>query len=112
VRVFDFALAHPDLMRLIAWFSLEKKSEPPAERVAARDMKVAALFKAQTAGQLGTALPADFLLTAIMALATVWTATNPFGPSLDSNTQGRPADLRQNIAAAVRLLSGSKTDGG
>jgi AcrR family transcriptional regulator len=38
--VFDFAVAHPDLMRLMAW-------------------------------RRGSALPAGFLLTAIMALATV-----------------------------------------
>jgi hypothetical protein len=39
-RVFDFAMAYPDLMRLIAWFSLEQKAEYPAERVTAREMKL------------------------------------------------------------------------
>jgi hypothetical protein len=110
--VFDFAVAHPDLMRLMAWFSLEHQAECPAERVAARDIKVAALTKAQKAGQLGTAFPPGFLLMAIMALATVWTAASPFGPSLDSDARKRPAALRRNIEKAVRLLSEIKTGGG
>lgn len=111
-RVFDFAMAHPDLMRLMAWFSLEQKAESPPERVAARNMKVGALMKAQKAGQLRTGFSPGFLLTAIMALATVWTAANPLGPWLDSDSQKRPAALRRNIAEAVRVLSESKISGG
>jgi AcrR family transcriptional regulator len=107
-RVFDFAMAHPDLMRLMAWFGLEQ-ADSPAERRTALDVKVAALLKAQKAGQVGTAFPPGFLLTAIMALATAWTAPNPFGPSLDPNAHKHLATLRRNIAEAVRLLSDSKT---
>ncbi len=77
-RVFDFAMAHPDLMRLMAWFGLEQKADSPAERGTALDAKVAALMKAQKAGQVGTAFSPVFLLTAITALATAWTAVNPF----------------------------------
>jgi hypothetical protein len=40
--VFDFAMVHPDLMRLTAWFGLEQKADSPAERVAALDVKIAA----------------------------------------------------------------------
>ncbi len=108
-RVFDFAMAHPDLMRLMAWFGLEQKADSPAERRTALDVKVAALLKAQKAGQVGTAFPPGFLLTAIMALATAWTAPNPFGPSLDPNAHKHLATLRRNIAEAVQLLSDSKT---
>jgi AcrR family transcriptional regulator len=104
-RVFDFAMAHPDLMRLMAWFGLEQKTESPAERGAALDVKLAALKRAQHAGRVGTAFPPSFLLISIMALATAWTATNPFGPSLDSEARKRPAALRRKIAEAVRLLS-------
>jgi len=61
---------------------------------------------------IGNRLPPGFVLSAVMALAKVWTAANPFGPSLDPDTQKRPAVLRQNLAEAVRLLSKSKTGGG
>ena len=110
-RVFDFAMAHPDLMRLMAWFSLEQKADSPEERGAARDEKVAALMKAQNAGQVGTAFPPGFLLTAIMALATAWTAAKPFGSSLEPDAHKRPAALRRNIREAVRLLSESTLGG-
>jgi AcrR family transcriptional regulator len=56
-RVFDFTIAHPELVRLMTWFSLEQKAESPAERVATRGSKIAALVKAQKAGQLGTPFP-------------------------------------------------------
>lgn len=111
-RVFDFAMAHPDLMRLMAWFGLEQKADTPAERGTALEVKVAALKKAQNAGRVGTAFSPGFLLTAITALATAWTAANPFGPSLAPDAHKRPAVLRRNIAEAVRLLSESKIGGG
>jgi AcrR family transcriptional regulator len=111
-RVFDFAMAHPDLMRLMAWSGLEQKADSPAGRDGARGVKLVALMKAQKAGQLGTSFSPGFLLTAIMALATAWTPANPFGPSLDPGAQKRPAALRRNIAHAVRLLSESRIGGG
>jgi AcrR family transcriptional regulator len=105
VRVFDFAMAHPDLMRLMAWFGLEHKVDSPSLRRATLDSKVAALRKTQKGGEVGMAFSPVFLLTAISALATAWTAVNPFGPSLDPDALNRPAALRRDIAEAVRLLS-------
>ena len=110
-RVFDFAMAHPNLMRLMTWFGLEQKVDSPAERGTALGAKVAALMKAQNAGRVGTAFSPGFLLTAIMVLATAWTAANPFGPSLDPDAHKRPAALRRSIAEAVRLLSEFKIGG-
>lgn len=110
MRMFDFAMAHPDLMRLLAWVGLEQKVDNPSERRTVRDEKVAALMKAQKAGQVGTAFPPGFLLIAIMSLATAWTAANPFGPTLDPDATKRPAALRRSIAEAVRLLSEAKRE--
>jgi hypothetical protein len=59
---------------------------------------------------VGTAFPPTFLVTAIMALATAWTAANAFGPSLDPEAHKHPAVLRQNIMKAVRLLAEAKGD--
>jgi len=111
IRVFDLAMANPDLMRLLAWSSLEQTTGGPAERRTVHDVKLAELKEARDAGRVGTDFPADFLLTAILALATAWTAASPFGPSLDPDAAKRPAALRENIADAVRLISNGKTDG-
>ena len=109
-RVFDFAMANPDLMRLLAWFSLEQRTNNPAGRGAAVDAKIGILRKAQKSGQVGATFSPAFLLTAISSLATAWTAINPFGPSLDPEASARPATLRQHITDAVRLLADGKLD--
>jgi hypothetical protein len=49
-----------------------------------------------------------FLVTAVMALATAWTAASPFGQSLDPDAATRPVALRESIAEAVRLISSAK----
>jgi AcrR family transcriptional regulator len=103
-KVFDFATANPDLMRLLAWSALELQ-EDHTERVATRDAKVRALTDAQRAGLVGTAFPPDFLLTAILSLATAWSAAGAFGPSLDPNAAERKTELRQSTVEAVQLLA-------
>jgi AcrR family transcriptional regulator len=105
VRAFDFAAAHPDLMRLLGWWGLERRAEEAIPHHSARGAKIAELMKGQNAGRVGNVFPAEFLLTAILTLATAWTLANPFGSSIDSQTLGRAADLRRCIAEAVRLLS-------
>jgi len=110
VRAFDFAMAHPDLMRLMAWSGLEQRAGGQAERAASWDKKVAALLKAQEAGQLRTTFSPSFLLIAVITLATAWTAANPFGLSLDPDAATRPAALRASIADAVRLISNATID--
>jgi hypothetical protein len=69
------------------------------------DAKVAALTEAQKAGQVGTTFPPDFLLNAVMSLATAWSAASLFGPSLDPKAAERPAALRKSLIEAVRLLA-------
>jgi hypothetical protein len=105
MRVFDFAMGHPDLMRLIAWANLEQGARSPAERAAAHDEKVAQLRAARGTGELGTALPPSFLLIAIMALATAWSAANPFGLPVAPSAADNTAELREHIASAARLLA-------
>jgi AcrR family transcriptional regulator len=107
VRVFDMAMAKPDLMRLMAWQSLEDKAGAAAERGTERAEKATALRRAQKIGQLDTALPAGFLMTVIIALATAWSAGNPVGLP-DVEAKKRPATLRRNLAEAIRLLAGRR----
>jgi hypothetical protein len=65
-------------------------------------------YEAQDADRVGTAFAPGFLVTAIMALATAWTAASPFGQSLDPDAATRPVALRESIAEAVRLISSAK----
>ncbi|HEV8001476.1 MAG TPA: TetR family transcriptional regulator [Planctomycetaceae bacterium] len=102
-KVFDFAVANPDLMRLMAWSALEQKPEGHAERVATLEEKIRALAEAQKTGRVGTAFPPGFLVIAVMSLAMAWSAAGTFA-SLQPKAE-RSADLRRNIIEAVRLLS-------
>ncbi|GAA1578334.1 TetR family transcriptional regulator [Kribbella sancticallisti] len=104
-RVFDFALEHRDLLRLIAWSNLEEQAAEPAERARVHGSKVTELAEAQAAGELNPVLPPDFLLTAVMTLATAWSAANPFGPSLDPEATKNSTELRHHLTEAVRLLT-------
>jgi AcrR family transcriptional regulator len=104
-RVFDFAMAHPDLFRLMAWYGLEQKVDNLTERASVQQKKIKELMNAQSAGLVGTTFTPGFLLTAIMALATAWTPTNPFGPSYDPNALKTPNKTREAIAKGVSLLT-------
>jgi AcrR family transcriptional regulator len=102
-RVFDFAMAHPDLMRLMAWSALERPPGQQPERIAARDAKIAAMAQAGHSRPAG--LPPAFLVTAIMALATAWTPASPFGLALDPDAAADQAALRVNVIAAIQRLA-------
>ncbi|SFI81195.1 transcriptional regulator, TetR family [Paenibacillus sp. UNC496MF] len=104
-RVFDFGMSRPDLMRLLAWYNLEQQNAVPPERSAAHGAKVGELAVAQRAGRVGGAFPPHFLMTAVMTLATAWTAANPFGASLDADSTKDLAALREAVSAAVGLLA-------
>jgi AcrR family transcriptional regulator len=104
-KLFDWAIANPDLMRLLAWCTLEQKPNGSDERTATIRKKISKLAAAQQAGQVGRAFPPDFLLTAIMSLGTAWSAASLFGPSLDPKLAEHPAKLRKSVIGAVRLLT-------
>jgi len=104
-KIFDFAMANPALFRLLAWYSLEQKAGSLAERAAAQEKKRKEIVDAQHAGMVGTAFTPGFLLTAIMTLATAWTAVNPYGPSYDPDGAKNPGETRDAIAKAVQLIA-------
>jgi AcrR family transcriptional regulator len=104
-KVFDWAQANPDLMRLLAWSALEQQAKGHAERGEALSAKVAALAEAQNAGRVGTTFPPAFLLIAVMSLATAWSVASSFGQSLNPGAAERPAALREGLIEAVRLLA-------
>jgi len=103
-KVFDFVTANPDLMRLMTWAALEDP-KGSAERVTPLDAKLAALTKAQKAGQVSTAFPPRFLLAALMSLAMAWSVASPFGPLLNPKAAEHPSELRKCLIEAIRLLA-------
>ena len=106
VKVFDFALANPDLFRLIGWYNLEQQAVGSlSERAAVQEKKLKTIADAQHAGVVGRTFEPGFLMTAVMAIATAWTAINPYGPSYDPDAVSRLDRTREAIAKAVRLLT-------
>jgi AcrR family transcriptional regulator len=103
--LFDFAMDHPDLMRLVLWNGLEQKREWPLEEALSLPTQVRRIQAAQDAGHVGTDYPADFLLTLIITVASAWTAANPFGISITPDAESRRPMLRKAILRAVRTLS-------
>jgi AcrR family transcriptional regulator len=105
LRVHDFAMEHPALMRLLLWSTLELDEDPSAVRIRSQEDKVAAVERAQQAGGISGRFPAAFLLTVVMALSTAWSAAGPFGPSLNPDLAGSRDQLRRTVADAVAALS-------
>ncbi|WP_197413687.1 TetR family transcriptional regulator [Sphingobium baderi] len=103
--LFDFAMDHPELMRLVLWNGLEQKREWPLEEALSLPTQVRRIRAAQDAGHVGTDYPADFLLTLIITLASAWTAANPFGISITPDAESRRPMLRKAILRAVQTLS-------
>jgi hypothetical protein len=46
-----------------------------------------------------------------MTLATAWSAANPFGQAFDPDASDGPAEVRQSIAQAVRLIANATAGG-
>jgi AcrR family transcriptional regulator len=69
-RLFDFAVAHPELVRLLRWHQLERPGvlNQLPQTAESNQRKYLALTQAQAAGKVSDALPAGQLLTLILAL--------------------------------------------
>jgi AcrR family transcriptional regulator len=97
VALYDFGAAHPELVRLLRWHTLERpgalaEMEQALESTRA---KLVALAAAQTAGTVDATLPPDELLAVVLAIAQAPDDPPPVSPDL----------RRETIAAAVRRLA-------
>ena len=104
-RAFDFAMANPASMRLVAWFALEQELANPASRAEAVAEQKRLIGLAQQRGTVTTAFPPGFLLTAVIVLAAGWSAASPFGPAMNPDAAQDREELRELIAAAIARLS-------
>jgi AcrR family transcriptional regulator len=103
-RMFDYAVEHPDLFRLVTWLSLEQRATSPASRGNQQHSKLAAIAEAQQAGRVNAEFTPGFLLTAIAVLATAYTPSNSFGPSIDPAASGDLTELRRMVVSAVESM--------
>jgi len=69
-RLFDFAVAHPQLVRLLRWHQLERPGvlNQLPQTAESNRRKALALTEAQAARKVSEVLPADQLLTLVLAL--------------------------------------------
>jgi AcrR family transcriptional regulator len=103
-KVFDFAMGHPDLMRLVVWSTLEQPTRIPDGRTSSHDAKVDAVAKAQADGQLDATFTPAFLVAMVMSIASSWSAAFPFGMAMQPD-QPPPDALRRQVVNAVRRLT-------
>jgi AcrR family transcriptional regulator len=99
-RIFDHRLAHPELIRLVAWDRLERDGAGVAGAAvqAAHDTKLKAIARAQREGKVAATLGAAALMEFVLAVAET---------ELDLDPGGRAAGAhRKRIAAAVAQLVG------
>ncbi|NYI07346.1 TetR family transcriptional regulator [Allostreptomyces psammosilenae] len=105
-RMFDFALAHPEVVRLSSWYALERRQHGPSPtEVAAYRVKLDAIAAGQRSGTPGARFTPSALLSFVFALAGAWTVANPLGVPVDASDPERLAEARRAAAEAVRLLS-------
>ncbi len=95
--LFDFGVAHPELVRLLRWHLLERPGALAAleEASGSTRRKVEALAEAQAAGKVDAALPAAELLAVVLALAQ----------AIDDPSPASLALRRRTVEAAVRRLA-------
>lgn len=69
-RLFDFAVRHPQLVRLLRWHQLERPGvlNRLPQTAESNQRKAFALAEAQAAGKVSAVLPADQLLMLVLAL--------------------------------------------
>jgi AcrR family transcriptional regulator len=112
-RLFDYALEHPEVYRLVSWAALER---PAAIADFERDSygaKLKAIAGAQKAGRVDASLaPAD-LLALLMAIAAAWFSASEAIRRFDSKDPTSPRRLAQfrraAIESAYRMLSPTGT---
>ena len=112
-RLFDYALEHPEIYRLVTWAALERPAAVAAFEQDSYGAKLNAIAGAQRAGRVdATFAPAD-LLALLMSVAAAWFSASEAIRRFDSTDPMSPTRLAQfrqaAVEAASRILSGSGT---
>jgi AcrR family transcriptional regulator len=101
-RLYDGGLAHPEVLRFVAWYQLERGQTAArrASTTAAMADKIAAITAAQHRGTVTDRLPAGEILALVLTLANMWQLREP--DFLDLVTPDR---RRATIVTAVHRLT-------
>jgi AcrR family transcriptional regulator len=101
-ELFDFNVAHPELLRLSAWSRLENAGAPSSEADEVLAAKVQTIAQAQAERLIPNDLPALDILILLTELASGWLMSTEYHGLAD------PADaaaVKQRRAAAVQIAS-------
>jgi AcrR family transcriptional regulator len=99
-KTFDFAMANPDVIRLLVWTKLDPGAAEPSARGEKVAAKMERLRAAQQTGELTDAWDAGFLITFVMSLATAWVPAFPYGSAGLDHDRIR-AQIVRAVAAVV-----------
>jgi AcrR family transcriptional regulator len=104
-RLFDYALEHPEVYRLVSWAALER---PAAIADFERDSygaKLKAISAAQKAGRVDASFAPGDVLALVMAIAAAWFSASEAIRRYDSKDPMAPRRLAQFRRAAVESAS-------
>ena len=99
---FDFAMANPRVMRLIAWSGLEAREPDPGTSPARA--KVALIATGQQTGTVADRFAPEFILSAIATLGTAWSPCNWYAKQLGFDPSRDAARHREAIVRLVALM--------
>jgi AcrR family transcriptional regulator len=107
-RLFDYAVEHPEIFRLVTWAGLERPTAVAEFEADSYGAKLAAITEAQHDGRLAASpAPAD-LLALVMALASAWFSASEAIRRYDSQdpwSRKRLAEFRDAaVDAAERII--------
>jgi AcrR family transcriptional regulator len=104
-RLFDYALDHPEVYRLVSWAALERPAAVAAFERDSYGAKLNAISSAQQAGGVDTSFaPAD-LLALLMGVAAAWFSASEAIRRFDSKDPMSPRRLAQFRQAAIESAS-------
>jgi AcrR family transcriptional regulator len=103
-RVTDFALRNPELMRLLAWSSLERQDIVTAARTAAHQKYAGEIAAGQRSAKVNGDYSASLLLTTIMAIATAWSPAFPIDALAHTDSPERRQAIGEHVRRTVALL--------
>jgi AcrR family transcriptional regulator len=104
-RLFDYALEHPEVYRLVSWAALERPAAIAAFERDSYGAKLRAIASAQKAGRIDTSFaPADLLALA-MAVAAAWFSASEAIRRFDSRDPMSRRRLAQFRRAAIESTS-------
>ena len=100
-RLFDYAVAHPEVFRLVTWAGLERPTSVADFEAESYGAKLTAITAAQHEGDLDASLAPTDLLALVMGIAASWFSASEAVRRSDSDDPWSPARLAQFRDAAV-----------